>query len=132
MKETPVTAAFFRSVNERNLTMFVKCFTDNCEVASPFGEPLVRGRASLAQVLKRRTRPWHKLQIIPKSAYRSGDRIAVMWMAEGTGHGGRKTAFEGVSVFEVDSGGKIARLEEYWDTRATLKEYTSIEADQSR
>lgn len=115
MSKPPVTAAYFRALNERNITMFMNCFTSECEVHSPFGEPPYRGRAMMSQMLKHHMKTWQRFRVVPKSASRSGNRIAVIWLAEGMAPGGSQATFEGVSVFEVDPAGKIARLEEFWD-----------------
>ena len=122
MSEIPVTAVYFRLLNERNQNELAACFTDECEIHSPFGSAPYNGRGSLRNMLHDLTDPWQHLKLIPKSAYRTGDRIAVMWMAEGLGKNGAQVAFEGVSVFQIGSEGRIARLEEYWDVRAALKE----------
>jgi hypothetical protein len=122
VNNTPVTAAYFRALNERNITMFMACFTGECEAHSPFGETPYRGRANLSKMFSQRTNGWHRLRVIPKSASRSGNRIAVMWMADGTTKSGHCSCFEGVSVFEIDDMGKITRLEEYWDARSVMKQ----------
>lgn len=127
MSKTPVTAAYFRSLNERNITMFMACFTGDCEAHSPFGAPPYQGRPRLSQWFNQRAHMWRRLRVIPKAASRNGNRIAVIWMADGTTHSGAPTSFEGVSVFEVDDRGKIARLEEYWDARAALKKTDVLE-----
>jgi ketosteroid isomerase-like protein len=123
----PATAAYFRSLNERNITMFMACFAGDCEAHSPFGEPPYKGRTNVSKMLGQRTKCWRRLRVIPKSASRSGNRIAVMWMADGTTQTGKCASFEGVSVFEVDDAGKIMRLEEYWDARAALREAEPLE-----
>jgi steroid Delta-isomerase len=115
VSKPPVTAAYFRALNERNITMFMNCFTTECEAHSPFGEPPYRGHAMLPQMLKQHMKLWRRFHVIPKSASRSGNRIAVVWMAEATAQCGSQSIFDGVSVFEVDDKGKIARLEEFWD-----------------
>ena len=115
MSKPPVTAAYFRALNERNITMFMNCFTAECEAHSPFGETPYRGHAMLPQMLKHNMKQWRRFHIMPKSASRSGNRIAVVWTAEGTAQCGSQSTFDGVSIFEVDSAGKIARLEEFWD-----------------
>jgi steroid Delta-isomerase len=121
--DTPVTARYFRALNERNSADFTACFTDDCEIHSPFGTPAYTGREAASAMLGSRVQLWDKLKVIPKSAYRSGNRIAVMWMAEGTNANCQQPClFEGVSVFEVNDSGRITRLEEYWDTRAAMRE----------
>lgn len=115
MNKPPVTAAYFRALNERNITMFMNCFTTECEAHSPFGETPYRGHVMMPQMLKHHMKLWKRFHVIPKSASRSGNRIAVVWTAEGTAPCGTESTFEGVSVFEVDGAGKIARLEEFWD-----------------
>jgi ketosteroid isomerase-like protein len=122
MSDIPSTGAYFQALNSKDQEAFVDCFTPDCEVHNPFGSPAYMGSGALPSLFKALTDPWDKLLVIPKAAYRSGKRVAVLWMAEGQGLGGQKTDFEGVNVFELADDGRIARLEAYWDSRATQKE----------
>ena len=121
MTDTPVTAVYFRALNERDREQFAACFTDQCEVHSPFGTPPVQGRQRVQSEFDAMVNTRHSVKIIPKSAYRSGDRIAVLWMADSIS-GDSQSCYEGVSVFEIDDSGRISRLEEYWDARAVERE----------
>ena len=122
MSEVPTTGAYFQALNDKDQQTFIACFTPNCEVYNPFGSAPYRGSADLPRLFADLTAPWETLLVIPKSAYRSGSRVAILWMAEGKGTGGQETAFEGVNVFELAEDGRIARLEAYWDARATMKQ----------
>lgn len=122
MAHIPATAAYFKALNERDPDAFADCFTDDCEIHNPFGHRPYRRRSSVGAMLSDLLKPWENLVVIPKSAYRSGNRVAVIWMAEGTGAGGYQAQFEGVTVFELDGAGRITRLEGYWDSRAAEKQ----------
>ncbi len=122
MSDIPATAAYFKALNERNVEGFVQCFADDCEAHNPFGQPPYKSRDATRMMLADLIAPWERLHVIPKSAYRSGNRVAVIWMAEGSAPGGHQAEFEGVTVFELNEAGKIARLEGYWDSRAALKQ----------
>ena len=121
MADTPVTAVYFRALNEHDAELFATCFTDQCEVHSPFGTPPVHGRDRIQAAFQGMREARHSLKIIPKSAYRSGDRIAILWIADSL-NGDCEPCYEGVSVFEIGDGGLISRLEEYWDARAIERE----------
>jgi steroid delta-isomerase-like uncharacterized protein len=122
MSEVPTTGAYFQALNDKDEKAFSACFAPDCEVHNPFGSPAYKGTPNLPRLFKELTAPWETLLVIPKSAYRSGNRVAILWMAEGKGPGGQETSFEGVNVFELAEDGRIARLEAYWDSRATMKE----------
>jgi ketosteroid isomerase-like protein len=121
LADTPVTAVYFRALNEHNRDQFAACFTEKCEVHSPFGTPPVQGRSQVQSEFDSMINVRRSVKIIPKSAYRSGDRIAVLWMADSI-NGDCQPCYEGVSVFEIDNSGRISRLEEYWDARAVERE----------
>jgi ketosteroid isomerase-like protein len=120
--DIPVTAAYFRALNEQDREQFAACFTEQCELHSPFGSPPVQGRDQVEAGFDSLTNARRSVKIIPKSAYRSGDRIAVLWMADSVNGNGCQPCYEGVSVFEIDGTGRISRLEEYWDARAVERE----------
>lgn len=122
MAHVPATAAYFRALNERDPNAFVECFAAKCEAHNPFGERPYHDLDSVRTMFDDLVTPWERLHVIPKSAYRSGNRVAVMWMAEGIGAGGHEAEFEGVTVFELDGAGRIARLEGYWDARSAQKQ----------
>lgn len=122
MAQVPSTAAYFKAINDRDCGAFVGCFAAGCEAHHPFGSPPYRGE-SLPSLFDDMLRAWEKLELIPKSAYRSGARVAVVWKAYAVGQGGSAaTQFDGVTVFEVNEAGKITRLESYWNTRAASKQ----------
>jgi steroid delta-isomerase len=122
MGDIPSTAAYFKALNERNADALTRCFAARWVAHNPFGNPPYRNRGAAHTMLADLTAPWETLQVIPKSAYRSGNRVAIMWMAEGSAPGGHHAEFEGVTVFQLNEAGKITRLEGYWDSRATMKQ----------
>jgi ketosteroid isomerase-like protein len=122
MNDLPATAAYFKALNERDEAAFAGCFAENCEAYNPFGLASYQGIDGIQVMFTSLTGTWAELQTIPKSAYTSGNRVAIIWMAEGIGHSGQKAEFEGVTVFELAPSGKIHRLEAYWDSRAAMKQ----------
>lgn len=60
----------------------------------------------------------------PTEFFQSGDRVAVLWVAEATAQSGKTANFSGINVFTIDESGLIGRLEGYWDA-ATMKSQIS-------
>lgn len=51
----------------------------------------------------------------------SEEAAGLFWTAKGTGMGGEAVEYDGVTLLEFDSGGKIKQFRGYYDTRALDK-----------
>ena len=87
-----------------------------------------RGPEDAGRAMARYLRAFPDLQITPEAVIVQGDRLALVWIAQGTHRGrfmnipptGRSVEVSGVSVFTVECG-KIRSAQVIWDVAGLLR-----------
>ena len=115
---------FAEAFNRQDVSALVACFTDGATYVDNFYGPH-SGAASLRAMFERMFREGRDYHWSMEMLVADGHRAAAEWSFGYTvsdavpRSAGRKIAFRGMSVFELE-GGKIARYREYFDTGVAL------------
>lgn len=121
-KMTSASDKYFDALNRIDKSDFLACFTPDSALHDPYGGRPFSGSAGLEKWFDGFIRTWNKFSIEAEESYRSGDRLAVKWSADGTASSGKQASFSGVDVFTFDEQGLISRMDGYWDAAAMLEQ----------
>ena len=113
-------AAYFDSITGGAQAAWAALFADDAVVHDPVGSVPAEGRGALDEIWKMLHVSFEKLEITAVHTFYGGNGAAVKWTACGLASTGREQEFEGISIFEVNEGGKIQTLMSYWDPAAML------------
>lgn len=113
-------SGYFRTLSTRDKTAWLSLFDQAAVVHEPVGTTPAEGREGLEQVWQVFTGPFATLAIEMDEVFYSGSGAAVRWSASASASDGRRTAFAGITVFEVDGDGRIQTVMSYWDPAAVL------------
>jgi len=111
---------YFATIRARNYPAWEGLFAAEAVVHDPVGAAAVEGKTGRKEVWNVLTAPFSRLDIRPQRTFCGGNGAAVYWRAEAAGSNGGRASFEGISVFEFDSEGKIETLVSYWDPAAAV------------
>jgi steroid delta-isomerase len=115
-----VIAAYFAAVRAMKVDDWLATFARDAEVHDPVEAPAMKGPEALRRFFLGITGAFQKIEVFEDHVFVSGTRAAVKWTGRGTGKNGRRVAFEGVDIFEIDAQGKILRMWGYWNPQALM------------
>lgn len=121
--------SYFTTVARRDEAAWLATFAEDAISHDPVGAPPVEGRDGLREVWKILTSPFRALGFTVTKVFYCGSGAAVYWAADGTGVNGRTVRFEGITVFEIGTDGKIQALMSYWDPAAMMLALAGEQAD---
>lgn len=114
--------AYIRALNNLDAEAYVGLFTPDCVVLDPYSVQEYTGEEGLRQFINGMTKTWRFFEMRMDNMFGGGeDRIAVRWSVSATAQNKRSAEFSGISIF-VFNGGKIARLEAYWNQKIMLSQ----------
>ena len=108
--------AWFDARNRRNLASWMETMTPEAVVHDPVGAAPASGREELEETWNATVGPFESLSIEADDMFGGGDSVAVPWSGRVVGQGtGKEIEIEGISVFEIDSEGRIETAMTWWD-----------------
>lgn len=113
-------SGYFRTVSERDKNAWLALFDKNAAVHEPVGTTPAEGREGLEEVWQVFTGPFASLVIRSDEVFYSGTGAAARWTAQATSPDGKSADFCGITVFEVESQGRIQAVMAYWDPASVL------------
>jgi len=117
--------SYFTTAARRDEAAWLATFAEDAVSHDPVGAPPVEGRDGLREIWKILTSPFRDLAFVVTRAFYCGSGAAVYWAADATGVNGHAVHFEGVTVFEISTEGKIQTLMSYWDPAAMMLDLAS-------
>lgn len=117
---TEAIVAYFTAISTRDRARWLDLFAEGASVHDPVGAAAVEGRAALTELWNGIIGPFKGLSVEPAAPHYGGSGAAVAWQAKGEGVNGRKVRFEGITVFEISTEGKVQTLMAYWDPAAMI------------
>ena len=123
MNDPRVEAAveqYFSMISTRNKNEWMSLFDKSAVLHEPVGTTPAEGREGLEQVWQIFTGPFATLTLASDEVFYSGSGAAARWSAKAGSADGRTTEFSGITVFEIDSDGRIQTVMSYWDPAAVL------------
>ena len=115
-------SGYFEAISTRAESAWLTLFADDAVIHDPVGSIPAEGRAALANVWKMLQTSFESLILDPVHTFHGGNGAAVKWTGHGRGITGAEVEFEGISIFEVNSDGRIQTLMSYWDPAAMMIE----------
>ncbi len=115
-------AGYFDALRRRDETAWLALFADDAVQHDPVGAPEAEDQESRKHVWNILTAPFQSLDIQERRVFHAGSGAAVLWSAEALGVSGGAAQFEGITVFEIGSDGRIQALMSYWDPAQVLLE----------
>lgn len=117
-----VIADYFAAIGAMNVDAWVQTFAPDAISYDPAHSPGAQGHEALRQFFNAVGGAFDSINFTVESSFICGQSAAVKWRGQGVGKNGRKVAFEGIDLFEVNSTGKIQRMWGYWDPAAMMAE----------
>jgi steroid delta-isomerase len=114
--------AYFSAIRDRDESRWLATFSEDAVCHDPVGATPAEGRASLHESWGVLTAPFKKLIVTPCATFYCGTGAAVHWASQATGVNEREASFEGITVFEFATDGRIQTLMAYWDPAAMMIE----------
>lgn len=124
----PTIAAYFTSVNTRDLDALGALFADDVELR-PIGFAPLRGRDAVIGYYPRILAPFDAHHDEPQRIHVAGDVVTVEIGFTGRTRAGAEVAFDAVDIFDLDADGRIARLSMWYDTRDVARQVRAQPAD---
>jgi ketosteroid isomerase-like protein len=113
-------ASYFQTITSRDKGAWIALFATSAVVHEPAGTIPGEGREGLEQVWQVFTGPFSRFEIRSDEVFYAASGAATRWTATAAIAGGRSTRFHGITVFELDSDGRIQTVMSYWDPAAVL------------
>lgn len=111
--------SYFAAIAARDPRRIAAVFAESGEIEDPFGSPVRRGHAEIANMFAAGIAALAThVEIKILAALPSGDGIAAHWSMTARGKAGREASTEGIDVLKVDARGLIVRAEGYWNAVA--------------
>jgi ketosteroid isomerase-like protein len=119
---------YFRTLSSRDKSAWMSLFDKSAVLHEPVGATPAEGREGLEQVWHVFTGPFATLTLTTDEVFYSGWGAAARWSGKASAEGGAATDFAGITVFEVDTDGRIQTVMSYWDPAAVLIELAGGDA----
>ena len=113
-------SGYFRTLSSRDKNAWFALFDSSAVLHEPVGTTPGEGREGLEQVWQLFTGPFASLEMASDEVFYSGSGAAARWTAHASSVSGERTSFHGITVFEIDSDGRIQTVMSYWDPAAVL------------
>ncbi len=115
-----VVARYFTAIGEMDADAWVACFAEQGISYEPGAPTPLKGHEALRQFLAPVLGAFQAIGMTADHVFQSGNRVAVKFTGRGTGKNGRRVAFEGIDVFEINQEGKIETMWGYWNPAALM------------
>lgn len=123
MNDPRVEAAvysYFHTLSTRDKNAWIALFDSKAMLHEPVGATPGEGRVGLEQVWQVFTGPFATLTLRSDEVFYSGSGAAARWSGTATSIDGQQADFCGITVFEVDTEGRIQTTMSYWDPAEVL------------
>lgn len=115
-----LVTAYFRHITSRDKTRWLELFDSKAVLHEPVGTTPAECSEGHEQVWHLFTSPFAKLSMRADEIFYAGAGAAVRWSALATSEAGATVEFAGISVFEMQSEGRIQTVMSYWDPAEVL------------
>jgi steroid Delta-isomerase len=110
-----VVTRFYAALRANDVDAWVSLFTADARARDPVGTPPHQGLDGLRAFLSGVLQQFETFKLTEEEVFCVPGGAAVRWAGSGRGRNGRDVTFQGIDVFEIDSGGRITSLDAYWD-----------------
>lgn len=109
----------------RELETIVGLFAEDAEVGNVVSPEKFHGAEGAREFWGAKYRDtFGEVRSTFRNVFVAGDRAALEWTTEGTASDGTPVKYDGVSILEIDGGGRISRFCAYFDAGALGRQLT--------
>lgn len=106
---------YYRALNSLDAEEWISKFAPEGLVEDPIGAPEVRGHEALRGLFQQLQKSFATLDLQQDFVSANPPRAAVKWTVRASTHQGLEAHFQGISVFDFDSEGRILEMRVFWD-----------------
>ncbi len=112
---TQAVRAYFKAIRDMNVEAWINTFATDAVSNDPVGAPPIIGHEKLAEFFQSIAGAFEKVGLTEDQIFIAGNGAAVKWTGRGTSKQGKSVHFEGIDIFEINEGGKIQKVDGYWN-----------------
>lgn len=112
--ETVITG-YFKNIAAMNPEGWIENFAEDAVSYDPVGEPPVKIHEDYQQFIGQLQAVFEKLAATTEHIFAAGNEVAVKWTMQGVSKTSKSVTFEGITIFEINSAGKIQTTRAYWN-----------------
>jgi ketosteroid isomerase-like protein len=109
---------YYAAVTSGDIDRIAAMFAAAAEMRDPVGQPPATDDAARRQRYEGIPAVFESFAMTAEAVEPGGNEAAARWQARGRTKTGREVAFAGISLFEFDGQGRIARMSAFWDRQA--------------
>ena len=120
-----LVSSYFKNLAAMNADAVLECFANDAISHDPVGEPPAQVHAGFSEFVERLKAVFTSLDSTIESIFINGLSAAVKWKTQGTSKSGKIVVFEGITIFEINSSGKIQNTYAYWNPEKMITQLRS-------
>lgn len=117
-----VVVAYYNNMATMNAAGWMESFADDAVICDPVDKPPMNAHSDGDKFFALLAKFYDKLEVSPEQIFVAGNGAAAKWTMRAIALNGKTASAEGITVFEMNSEGKIQKLSSYWDEAAMLAE----------
>ncbi|MDJ0735952.1 MAG: nuclear transport factor 2 family protein [Nostocaceae cyanobacterium] len=120
-----IVAAYFANIAAMNPEGCVNNFAQDALSYDPVGEPPTKVHEGFREFIGLLQATYETLEPTTEHMFIGGNEAAVKWTMRGVSKTGKSVTFEGITIFEINPGGKIQTTRAYWNPAAMMAQLRS-------
>lgn len=110
-----IVSAYFANIAAMNPDGWVNNFAEDAMSYDPVGAPPAKVHEGYREFIGQLQAFFEKLEPKTEHIFVTGNEAAVKWTMEGVSKTGKPVVFAGITIFEINSAGKIQTTRAYWN-----------------
>lgn len=115
-----LVTTYFDNMAAMNADGWLEIFAEDAVIHDPVGDPPRHVHKDSQQFFKLLSNFFEKMELSKDDIFFVKNGAAVKWTMQVVAKSDRHATAEGISIFEINSDGKIAKVSSYWDEAALM------------
>ncbi|MGD1912584.1 MAG: nuclear transport factor 2 family protein [Rivularia sp. (in: cyanobacteria)] len=120
-----IVNSYLANISAMNAEGWVENFAKDALSYDPVGEPPTLIHEGFQEFIGQLKAVFTKLEATKEHIFIAGNEAALKWTMQGVSKTQKVVNFEGITIFEINDGGKIQTTRAYWDPKTIIAQLRS-------
>ena len=120
-----IVNSYLANISAMNAEGWVENFAKDALSYDPVGEPPTLIPEGFQEFIGQLKAVFTKLEATKEHIFIAGNEAALKWTMQGVSKTQKVVNFEGITIFEINDGGKIQTTRAYWDPKTIIAQLRS-------